>query len=251
MSTLLTDLVWYWDLSSADATITDQHSGLSLSRVGTTITESTGGPDGGPCINFGAAAGKYRNASVAKTVSYDDGFTANIWVRPTGTAFAANFVLNHRVQSGSDRYFQMVVRQSSLSADRVLVTDASQSSRSVDISPQSALNQWYMLTLVDDGSVLSAYRDGVLEATSSTVIGARGTGVADFGIGGSAWDATVVSSVNHYGQLAMAGVWNEPLDTAAITALYNGGNGRRYADLNIPIGVFPRRRRSRSGGGVL
>jgi hypothetical protein len=69
MSTLLTDLVWYWDLSSADATITDQHSGLSLSRVGTTITESTGGPDGGPCINFGAAAGKYRNASVAKTVS--------------------------------------------------------------------------------------------------------------------------------------------------------------------------------------
>jgi len=253
MSTLLTDLVWYWDLSSADATITDQHSGLSLSRVGTTTTESTGGPDGGPCINFGAAAGKYRNASVAKTVSYDDGYTVNIWVRSTGSSGTGNWVIAHRGNApftAGDRYFQCIVRSSFDSgSDLTQSIDASDAVRSAFIS-QEPLNTWQMLTLRDTGTSTELYRNGILLATNTTSLGARYTGNAPFMIGGE-WNATVASGTNHRGQLAMAGVWNEPLSQAAMTALYNGGNGRRYANLNIPIGVFPRRRRSRSGGGVL
>jgi hypothetical protein len=250
MSTLLTDLVWYWDLSSADATITDQHSGLSLSRVGTTTTESTGGPDGGPCINFGLSAGKYRNASVAKTISYDDGFTANIWVRSTGSGGTngQNFVVSHR-NSGAPFYMQMVVREINQGLDYFVVFDNIGTGRAPNAS-QVAINTWQMLTLRDTGTVTELYRNGSLVATSSTVLGARSTAAAAFAIGGTSWEASA-SPFTHRGQLAMAGVWNEPLSQAAITALYNGGNGRRYADLNIPIGVFPRRRRSRSGGGVL
>jgi len=252
MSTLLTDLVWYWDLSSADATITDQHSSLALSRVGTTTTESTGGPDGGPCINFGAAAGKYRNASVAKTVSYDDGYTVNIWVRSTADPPAGeyNLGISHR-NAGSPLYFQAWVRAtfSGFSGDRGFTFDDSGAVRGPGVS-SFALNSWQMLTLRDTGTTTELYRNGVLVATSATALGTRSTAAAAFGIGGSSWNSTM-SAVDHRGQLAMAGVWNEPLSQAAITALYNGGNGRRYADLNIPIGVFPRRRRSRSGGGVL
>jgi hypothetical protein len=247
MSTLLTDLVWYWDLSSADATITDQHSGLALTRVGTTTTESTGGPDGGPCINFGSAAGKYRNASVAKTVSYDDGFTFNIWSISTGTSTTGNWLASHR-NAGAPFYFQAYARVSSV--DGCDVFDNSGSARTVSNS-QAALNTWQMLTLRDTGTTTELYRNGSLVATSSTALGARSTAAASFAIGGTSWNATMQPGTDHRGQLAMAGVWNEPLSQAAITALYNGGNGRRYADLNIPIGVFPRRRRSRSGGGVL
>jgi hypothetical protein len=251
MSTLLTDLQWYWDLSSADATITDQHSGLALSRIGTTTTESTGGPDGGPCISFGNAAGKYRNASVAKTVSYDDGFTVNIWVRSTGTSVVFNVAINHRdVGTSVPFYFQTAVRRVDNLSDQSFVFDAATVNRRPSVS-QESLNTWQMLTLRDTGTATELYRNGVLVDTDSTALGARATGVAPFGIGGDSWTTTIQSTTNHRGQLAMAGVWNEPLSQAAITALYNGGNGRRYADLNIPIGVFPRRRRSRSGGGVL
>jgi hypothetical protein len=251
MSTLLTDLVWYWDLSSADATITDQHSSLALSRVGTTTTESTGGPDGGPCINFGAAAGKYRNASVAKTVSYDDGYTVNIWARSTGTSTTGNWLVNHRNDPASipdNRYFQLGARAAS--SDFISSFDAANTARSA-IASQAALDTWQMLTVRDTGTVTELYRDTLLVATASTAIGTRATGAAAFAIGGNSWQAAINTFLNHRGQLAMAGVWNEPLSTAAITALYNGGNGRRYADLNVSIGVFPRRRRSRSGGGVI
>jgi hypothetical protein len=251
MSTLLTDLVWYWDLSSADATITDQHSSLALSRIGTTTTESTGGPDGGPCISFGNAAGKYRNASVAKTVSYDDGYTVNIWVRSTGTSTLGNWLINHRNNS-PPFYFQVFARStlSGATGDNAWTMDNDSVFRIANTS-QESLNTWQMLTLRDTGTTTELYRNGSLVATSSTVLGTRSTAAAAFGIGGDGWAEPVTSGVNHRGQLAMAGVWNEPLSQAAITALYNGGNGRRYADLNIPIGVFPRRRRSRSGGGVL
>jgi hypothetical protein len=87
-----------------------------------------------------------------------------------------------------------------------------------------------MLTLRDTGTTTEIWRNGVLAATSSTALGARDTAAAIFAIGG-AWHSTIDAPTNHRGQLAMAGVWNEPLDAADITRLYNGGNGLRYADL--------------------
>ena len=239
---LRNNLQWYWDLSSADASIVDQHSGLSLARVGTTTTDATGGPDGGPCISFGNAAGKYRNASVAKTVSYDDGFSVNIWVRSTGTSSTGNWVINHRDAGiGALLYFQIGARSSG-GLDFGSVFDESQTSRAVS-NTQAALNTWQMLTLVDTGTAASLYRNGELESTSETSLGDRATGESPFAIGGRAWDASL--NFNHRGQLSMAGIWNGPLSESEITALFNVNNGRRYADLNIPSSITARRRRSR------
>jgi len=242
---LLTNLVWYWDLSSADATITDQHSGLTLSRIGTTTTDATGGPDGGPCISFGNAAGKYRNASVAKTISYDDGYTVNIWVRSTASGSVLNMAVNHRALTGS-LYFQLLARRAN-GNDQAFTIDATPANR-IAQNAQESLNTWQMLTLRDTGTTTELYRNGVLVATSSTVLGARSTAAAEFAIGGEAWNGTIDGALNHRGQLAMAGVWNEPLSQSAITALYNSGAGRRYSDLVIPANS---RRRRRSSGGVL
>ena len=227
------DLVWWWDLSSADATITDQHSGLSLSRIGTTTTDSTGGPDGGPCINCGSAAGKYRNASVAKTISYDDGYTVNIWARSTGSpsAGAANWVFAHR-NAGSPAYSQIFVRSllgTGFNGDSGVTFDNAFALRNANTT-QEAINAWQMLTLRDTGTTTELYRNGSLIVTAANSLGARSTAAAGFAIGGSSWEAAA-TLLTHRGQLAMAGVWNEPIDTAAITALYNAGAGRRYATL--------------------
>jgi hypothetical protein len=247
---LLAPLQWYWDLSSAGASIVDQHSGLSLSKIGTTTTDSTGGPDGGPCIDFGAAAGKYRNASVAKTVSYDDGYTVNIWVRSTGTSTIANFVCVHRADPPSlpgGRYFQITARAVATQTDRANTFPDSGASR-IAFDAQAAENVWQMLTLRDTGSTSELYRNGVLVSSSATVIGTRSTTAAPFVIGGD-WDPTVVADASHRGQLAMAGVWNEPLSQANITRLYNGGMGRRYADLG-GSGIVPILRQHYAAQGV-
>ena len=247
---LLTSLKCYWDLSAADATITDQHSGLSLSKIGTTTTDSTGGPDGGPCINFGAAAGKYRNASVAKTISYDDGYTVNIWVRSTAYGATGNWFFVHRSNPGGGfpggQYWQVLQFTPGL-YDSVATIDASNTFRE-STSSRGPLNTWQMLTLRDTGTTTEIWRNGVLAATSSTALGARNTAAAIFVIGGF-WGGSMLSGVDHQGQLAMAGVWNEPLDASQITRLYNGGMGRRYADLGSS-GIVPILRQHYAAQGV-
>lgn len=223
---LKTDLVWWWDLAAATATITDQHSGLVLSRVNTTTTNATGGPDGGGCIDFGASGGNKYSATVAKTISYDDGFTANIWAFSTG-ASTGNWLINHRSQNvGSPSYFQIIARLSGLD---YTVTTSNTSATRAPANTNAALNVWQMLTLVDDGTTTSMYRNGTFVASDATALPARSTGSAPFAIGGNAWSAN--APLDHRGRLAMAGVWNAPLTQAAITSLYNAGAGKRYASL--------------------
>lgn len=224
---LKTDLVWYWDLTSAGATITDQHSGLSLTRVGTTTTDATGGPDGGPCISVGAAAGKYRNASVAKTISYDDGYTVNIWARSTATSATYNGLIFHR-DASVPLYMQMEVRSGGF--DEAITWGNASSLRFPRVT-QAALNTWQMLTLRDTGTTTELYRNGILVATDSTSLGARSTSAAAFAIGGHSWEPGINTTLNHRGQLAKAGVWNVTLTTAQIAGLYNAGAGLNYSSL--------------------
>ena len=226
------NLQWYWDLSSADASIVDQHNGLSLAKLGTTTTSTTGGPDGGPCIDFGNAAGKYRNASVPKIVGYEDGFTVNIWVRSTATSTEGNWVINHRGEGTNPQYWQAIARRTTTNRDLFSVR-ADVYNRAGDT--QEDLNTWQMITGVRRGSNVEFWRNATLLDTVA-ITGSVATGNAPFAIGGHAWVAGIDGGLNHRGQLAMAGVWNEPLTQSQITALFNDNKGRRYGDLVIETG---------------
>lgn len=245
---LLNNLVWYWDLASADASIVDQHSGLALSRIGATSTITGGAPDGGNCISVGNATGKYRNSSVAKTVNYDAGFSANIWAYSTADSSFGNFVINHRNDGSNppdNRYFQIFVRASS-NTDEAWVLNTTQQ-RVALVSPTAAQNQWVMFTLVDDGSTAVLYRNGTQVGTGTTTLSSRNTGAAAFAIGGDAWVGSISASTNHRGRLAMAGVWSVALSNESVAWLYNSGLGRRYSELTRGTS---RRRRHAGGYGL-
>jgi hypothetical protein len=235
---LLAPLQWYWDLSAADASIVDQHSGLTLNKIGTTTTESTGGPDGGPCVSF--SAGKYQNTSVAKLAAYETAYTVNAWVKSTASSSFANFILNHRTDPFVF-YWQMTMRVASgLSAgkDAFLILNNAGSAIGRSGATQEALDSWQMVTGVRRGSNIEFWRNGVLQESAAISAGTLSTVATVLTIGGS-WTNASDASTDHRGQLAMAGVWNDSLSQADITRLYNGGNGRRYADLGgggiIPI----------------
>lgn len=246
---LLNNLVWYWDLGSADASIVDQHSGLTLSRVGSTSTVSGGAPDGGNCISVGSATGKYRNSSVPKTVNYDSGFSVNIWAFSTADSSIGNWLISHRNDASSlpnNHYFQMVARLFDSTEFGGVAASGGATYRNAIASSALAQNQWHMFTLTDDGSTTNFYRNGTLAASSSTTLTTRDTGAAALSIGGESWVATVNSSTNHRGRISMAGVWSISLSTENISWLYNGGSGRRYAALTR--GGSRRRRYSGSHG---
>mgnify|MGYP000143110398 FL=1 len=232
--TVKNGLVWYWDLDSADAAVVDQHSGLSLSRVGTTTTVTGGAPDGGNCISVGNATGKYRNSSVAKTINYDAGFSVNVWAFSTADSSIGNWLVSHRNDASllpNNHYFQMVARLFDNTEFGGVAASAGSTYRNAIAGPALAQNQWHMFTLIDDGTTTFFYRNAALAAYSSTALDSRDTGSAAFSLGGESWVASVNAGTNHRGQIAMAGVWSVPLSSESITWLYNGGAGRRYAAL--------------------
>lgn len=229
-------LVWYWDLDSADAAIVDQHSGLSLSRVGTTTTVTNGAPDGGNCVSVGNGVGKYRNSSVPKTVNYDAGFSLNIWAYSTSDSSVGNWLISHRNDASllpNNHYFQLVARIFDNTDYAGVASSAGATYRNAIASPALAQNQWHMFTVVDNGATTSLYRNGELAATGSTTLTTRDTGAAAFSIGGESWVAGINASTNHRGRVSMAGVWDRPLTADEITWLYNSGAGRRYNSLQF------------------
>jgi hypothetical protein len=230
MRSLLNKLQWFWDLSAADATITDRHSGLSLTREGSPTTNATGGPDGGACINFSNE--RFLADNVAP-IDYAAGFTVNIWVRSTLSSSTGNWAIAHRgtADSANPGHFQVNVRSSTGNTDRINTLDNVSAFRTA-FAPQEALNIWQMVTMRDTGPFNEFYRNGRLLARSDTVLGARSTDSARFAIGSGSW-WLLSSLLSHQGQLAMAGVWAEPLTEKQILALYNGGRGLRYDDLNV------------------
>jgi hypothetical protein len=232
---LTRDLLYWWDLDAGGATVTDQQSGLVLTRqtLGAGgVTSATPAPDGGTCIRFGTSVGdetRFVNASVAKPASYDTAFTVNIWVRRTSDASATgSWIINHRASSSS-RHWQLN-RSNTTNDVRSTVFNSSGTGMAALLAGPG-LNTWYMHTLVRRGSVVELWIDAVMVATA--VIGtATETGSAPYAIGADAWGALNPNpSLSTRGQLWCAGQWTRALNGAEILALYNGGAGRKYAQL--------------------
>ena len=233
---LKTGLQWYWDLTSSPSSIVDQHSGLSLGKIGTVTTIETGGPDGGPCINCGAAAGKYRNAAVAKLPSYESGFSINIWVYSTADSSFGNWCFSHRFQNATDpRYAHMYVRSSDDDVIGVMTLPSSSTAR----GDQAPLNEWQMLTGVLRNGEVELWRNASLIGTSGFA-GDLLTEPAPLSIGGNSWNTVANTFTDHRGRMAKSGVWSRPLDPEEMEVLFNEGAGRNYSDL---ISGSSRRRR--------
>jgi len=221
-------LQWYWDLSSADATITDQHSGLVLTRSGTVNTLANGAPDGGSCIDFptGGTSNVYLNASVRPLDSYSESYSVNIWVRNVAISpTTGNWYIQHR-NATVDMYFQLGTFRNPDPQLFIETLDRNVNAYTV-FYPYTILNQWIMLTMVTRQNIVEMWVNGSIyrSAVRNT---SQQTNNAQFVIG-QGW--TQVSTLQHQGQLFAAGVWNRALLPIDIKRLYNGGAGLRYENL--------------------
>jgi len=230
---LKTNLLHYWDLDATASTMSDLHGSLDLTRGGTVDTNSTGAPDGGSCVEMntaGTAVGYFRETNVAKFAAYDTAITINVWARSTSSSSTGNWIINHRNDNlGSVVYFQIRTRASAASDDAG--SFASTSSFFTITTAEEALNVWQMLTLRKDGNAIEFFRNGSSLGTT-TFSGSFGAVNAPFAIATPAWPSSFGSTfLSHRGQVFAAGIWAEALDATQISALYNGGNGLRYAAL--------------------
>jgi len=94
------------------------------------------------------------------------------------------------------------------------------------ISNAPALESWYMLTVVSSASSWSVYFDGVLFASitkAAAAVAAVAPGYFNLNAG-HPWSGFT-------GKMALFGIWHRALSESEITALYNSGAGRSYAEL--------------------
>lgn len=226
--TLKNGLVWYWDLAESLATITDQHSGLALTRSGTINTLIDGAPDSGSCVEIPSAStgtDVFRNTSVASQVFYRDTYSVNIWVMNYSLSGTYNTHIAHRAIAANGDYFSLY---SNATGNGMIYYNSVPTEFAVAFTARP-LNTWIMITMVRHSYQFDLYINAEQVSQTGLFTGTTGVNAAPFSIGNASW--TPQASFQHRGRLFGAGVWGRALKNPEIVALYNSGFGRRYENL--------------------
>jgi hypothetical protein len=213
-STLLTDLLSYWDLDD-DGVWSDDPGTWDLSEGGTVTVNATGGPDGGPCAEK-SGQGNYLDRA---STSWPGGnnYSLSFWVYYTATG--DKWLLEWR--SGGDTPFHS---QIAVSGGNLYLYVNSTTGFTVTAP---AINTWHHIVMTYDGTSFKGYINGSLQNTVTATFNLPTTpmslrlGQDTFGGGYGAWT----------GRFSKMGIWDKKLEDSEITTLYNSGAGLNYADL--------------------
>ena len=221
--------IHYWDL---DGVWVDEVGAFDLTAIGPVIVLPTGGPDGGPCADFGT------NARLEGGTRSWDGAAGDIisvsswvWFDVRNTGGAGSWWFNWRAATPADtRIFQChdSITNNGLGFG---VADDNELLVAAYSSGPPSLGTWYHVVGVNNGSTIKIYVNGELETTvDSSALTDFDTGSAPLAIGAAAW-APVSTALRFDGRVAMAGIWDKELTQADVEFLFNSGDGRRFADL--------------------
>ena len=209
----------YWDLDDSSYTNqVDATRNLLATGTGSPVIESNTAPDGGGCTVTNTTD------SLVKTVTGTPQITLSLWVEfviepPRYTPFLCwrnsqvngTYLMLGRPYNGGGQVFNMHGEQN----------------RSV--ANQSVSQGWVHWLLTYDGNTMRAYKNGVSQGTASYTCSVC-TRSRPFRLGRN-W-----GSNHHPCKFSMLGIWDvAPADESEAQAtadyLYNGGIGRRFANL--------------------
>jgi hypothetical protein len=216
-------LAHWWDLAASASSETDLVGSANVPRFGTVTTDASGAPDGGSCVDLGAAAGYYRISSADDLLNYSEDYSTNIWSNSSAYSSFGNWLINQRNDT-SQRKFQ--IRISSINSSVAMFPNGNLTAA---LASTPATGAWIMSTLVVRGGSLEHWQNGALVDTVA-LSGAVETGNAPFAIGAGSWSPGLLD-IRHRGRLFGAGMWSRALSAGEINELHNGGSGRRYASL--------------------
>jgi len=224
--------VYYADLD--DATGTTQIGPTNLAPVtssgtGTVTANPTGAPDGQGSSVVSATAG-FTRGGYASTLNM-----ANINAYSVSCWFKADQVLGSGATKGqrvaywgkiNEENFQFLAGNST--GD---ILSYSPRKTNPDITAGSLqAGEWYHVVATWDYTEYKFYVNGVLIDTKPTTINSLWLGSGALWIGRDVYND---SRYNFAGEVAMFGLWREVITSDDVLYLYNGGMGRRFADITL------------------
>lgn len=241
MTTLLTNLVSWWELGEASGSRADSHGSNTLSATGSP-GNTTGKVGNAALLN---STSKYLRSSSSQLYPGSGNFGLAFWVK-LGAALAGateNIIVCGRyTASGNLRSFAFQIQGDStaqglwrglLSTDGTGAGTTLVGTGSYVTQARRPVNEWHHIVLTRNASTATLYVDGTFEAStsfSSTLY--NNTASVDFSVNGQG-DASATASMT----VDQLGYWSRELTTVDVAALYNVGNGVAYADLaTLPSG---------------
>ena len=209
----------YWDLDDSAHTNSIDSLRNMVDVGGTTVIESNTAPDGGGCTVTSATT------SLSKTITGTAPVTISAWVKFVIEAprYTPWFCWRNTAVNGT----MMMIGRSTSNTDQA-VSIHNEAGRL--ITKQYVADGWKHYLVSYDGTTLRAYVDGVSQGTNSNYSCSVCTRSRPLRLGRN-WGTN-----HHPCKFAMLGHWEAaPTNYAEAQAtadyLYNGGVGRRFADI--------------------
>lgn len=218
----------WWDLDD-DGVWADSVGGWSLTES-STVSVVSSGPNGQDVADLNGTSYLTRTNVAWDGVGNPRSFS--VWFYADAVASIGNWVFSWRSETEGNRIMDVFVFNASTDYIRCLFDGASGAADlgSSSVSPVSP-SQWYHVVGTTNGSNShKLYVNGALVDTDTTSIGNVTGSSHPFAIGAAAWNKALATQ-KHNGQVTMLGVWDAELTSDDVAYLYNGGDGRQFADL--------------------
>lgn len=225
-STLLDDLVEWWDLDEVSGNRAGSHGALTLTD-NNTVTSAAGVAGVGTAAQFTRANSEYLDrASDANMQVGDIDFEFSAWVYlDTKTGGSFNYILSKRNAPTVREYFLDYV----ISTDRFRFGVSADGTNNVSVSAATfgtaSTGTWYFITCYHDAAT-NVIGIAINNGTPDTAAHSTGVivGAGDFTIGAGDNTPTIFWD----GRIAKVGFWKRLLTASERTELYNAGAGATY-----------------------
>jgi hypothetical protein len=226
-------LVAYWplneDASSGDVTAVDWTGRGNDLTSNNTVPSVTGKI--GNAREFVAANSEFLSRASNTDLQFGNGnWSISLWVQPRATGNVTAMIavgkdggggreanVNYSTNTGNNSNQFSAVVFDTTNQPALIVTEPA------DTSNANFVNLWFHVALVNNGGVVTLYRNGVSRASATRAGGVTfNASTAAFNIGRRSF----TGAENHFtGYVDEVAKWTRALSAAEITRLYNNGNG--------------------------
>jgi hypothetical protein len=225
-------LVAYWPLNetaaSGDVTAEDWTNRGNDLTSNNSVLSTTGKV--GNARQFVAANSEFLSRASNADLQFGNGdWSLSLWVQPRATGTASQCVIG-KDAFGAREFSCFCETNTSTNANRFFVAVFNTTNglsvnptEPSDTSNANFIDTWFHVVAVNQGGVVTLYRNGVSRASATRPGGqAFNTTATAFGVGRRSFSG----SENHFdGYIDEVAKWSRALSAAEITRLYNNGNG--------------------------
>ncbi len=215
---IASNLQGYWDLDEATSTTAYDASGNNNNGTfgGSPTWQSGSNCKIGSCLSFGGSG--YFSAGTSNTLDLTNNFTIATWVKVNANGTPGYYILTKRNDGSLGDNYALAYGLVSLGASKYTLWSDFTAAARIPLTSTVTDTNWHHVAYTYDGTTVSGYLDGVLDATSTQSFSFQ-TNTSTFRVGTSNGSANLLN-----GSLDDIQIYNKALSATDVADIYNMTN---------------------------